>query len=148
MMNIGFKRMVILARENRGGLGVNGEPLMLDVCCCQSRSFFLFFFGLHLWCMEVPRLWVELKLQLLVYTTTTATAMPDLSHSCNLCHSFMWQCLILNLLSKDRDWTHILMDTSWVLNPMSHNGNSLKVLVFMLGSGFTCAHWLLKITDS
>ena len=31
----------------------------------------------------------------------------------------------LNPLSKTRDQTHILMDTSRVLNPLSHNGNTL-----------------------
>ena len=30
-------------------------------------------------------------------------------------------------LSEARDWTHILMDTSQVLNLMSHNGNSLAL---------------------
>ena len=29
-----------------------------------------------------------------------------------------------NPLSRDRDWTHILMDTSQVLDPLSHNRNS------------------------
>ena len=41
---------------------------------------------------------------------TTATAMPDLSHVCNLCCSF-WQRQILNPLSKARDQTHIFTET-------------------------------------
>ena len=44
----------------------------------QLDSFFFFVFvGPHLRHMEVPRLGVELELQLLAYAT--ATAMPDLS---------------------------------------------------------------------
>ena len=39
---------------------------------------FFFFLGLHLHHIEVPRLGVELELQLLAYTT--ATAMVDLSY--------------------------------------------------------------------
>ena len=31
---------------------------------------------------------------------------------------------ILNPLSEARDLTHILLDTSQVLNPLSHSGNS------------------------
>ena len=31
---------------------------------------------------------------------------------------------ILNPLSKARDGTHILMDTIWVHNPLSYNGNA------------------------
>ena len=31
---------------------------------------------------------------------------------------------ILSPLSEARDRTRILMDTKWVLNPLSHNGNS------------------------
>ena len=51
---------------------------------------FLFFWSfcllrLRLWHMEVPRLGVSSQLQLLAYTTVTAT--PDLSHICNLHHS-------------------------------------------------------------
>ena len=48
--------------------------------------FFSFFFlGLHPLHMEVPRLGVELVLQLLAYTTATATA--DLSCVCDLHHN-------------------------------------------------------------
>ena len=67
------------------------------------------------------RLRVESELQLPAYTT--ATAMPDLSHSCNLHHS-LWQCQILNILSKARDRTCNLIDTSRVHNLLTHNGNS------------------------
>ena len=79
-------------------------------------SVFLFvclfvFLGLHLWHMEVTRLGVESELQLLA--CATGTAMPDLSGVCNL-HCSSQQHRILNPLSKARDWTPILMDTSWV----------------------------------
>ena len=71
--------------------------------------------------MEVPRLGVKTELQLLVYTT--ATAIPDLSHTCDLFHRSQ-QHRILNPLSEARDPTHILLDTSRVVNLSSHNGNS------------------------
>ena len=60
----------------------------------------IFFYDL--WHMEVPRLRVKSELQLPAYTTTTAT--PDLSYVCDL-HQSPRQC--------------------WILNPLSHNGNSL-----------------------
>ena len=58
-----------------------------------------------------------MELQLPAYTTATATLDP--SHICDLCHSW-----ILNPLSEVRDQIHIVMDTSWILNSLSHNGNS------------------------
>ena len=67
------------------------------------------FLGPHLRHMEVPRLGVELELQLPAYTTATATWY--LSHNCDLHHSSR-QCRILNALSEARDGTCILMDTS------------------------------------
>ena len=76
--------------------------------------FFFFFFvllGLYLQHMEVPRLEVKLELRLPAYTTVTATWDP--SHVCNLHHSSR-QRQILNPLSKGRDQTHNLMDTSQV----------------------------------
>ena len=79
--------------------------------------FFAFFLVLHLQHMEVPRLAVEIELQLPAYTTATATPYP--SHICNLHHSSQQRQIINSL----RDRTCILMDTSWVRNLLSHNGN-------------------------
>ena len=89
--------------------------------------------------MEFPRLGVESELQLLAYPTATAT--QDLSCVCNLHHS-SWQRLILNPVSEARDWTRILMDTSRVCNPLSHDGNSRMFLFlyfyFFPFYGHTC----------
>ena len=57
-------------------------------------------------CMEVPRLGVDLELQLPACTTAT----PDPSCICNL-HRSLQQRGILNPLSEARDWTRIFMDT-------------------------------------
>ena len=61
--------------------------------------------------MEVPRLGVELELQALAYTT--ATAIRDQNHICDLYCSSR-QCQTPNPLSKARDRTHFLMDTNRV----------------------------------
>ena len=50
--------------------------------------------------MEVPRLGVELELQLLVYTTAIAT--QDLSHILDI-HHCSWQHWILNSPSEAKD---------------------------------------------
>ena len=72
---------------------------------------FLVFLGHHLWHTELPRIGVKLELQLLAYTTATAT--PDPSLVCKL-HLSSQQCRILNPLSGLRDLHHVLMYTSWV----------------------------------
>ena len=61
--------------------------------------------------MEVPMLGVESELQLLA--CTTAIAMLDLSHVCNL-HRSSGQCQILNLLIEARDGTPVFVDSSQV----------------------------------
>ena len=81
----------------------------------------LFVSGLHLWHMEVPRLGFEWELQLQAYTISTAIPDPGPIHDLHPC---LKQPQILNPLSKARYQTHILKDTSGVLNPLSHNGNS------------------------
>ena len=58
--------------------------------------------------MEVPGLGVESEMQLLAYTT--ATAMLDLLHILDLCHSLR-QRWILNPLSEARDRTLFFVDT-------------------------------------
>ena len=60
--------------------------------------FFFAFSGQHLQPMEVPRLGVELELQLLVYSTAFLT-QPR------------W---IRNSLSEVRDQTPVLVRTSWI----------------------------------
>ena len=61
--------------------------------------------------MEVPRLREESELQLLAYTT--AIALWDPSRIFNLHHS-SGQHWVLNPLSKARDQTCIIMNTSWI----------------------------------
>ena len=56
---------------------------------------------------------------------TTATATPNQSHICNLCHS-LWGCLILNPLSKARNQTCILTETMSLLTHWATTGTSQK----------------------
>ena len=61
--------------------------------------------------MGVPRLGVELELQMQAYTTTQAT--PDLSYVCHLHHRPL-QCWLLNLTSEARDRTRVLIDANQI----------------------------------
>ena len=67
--------------------------------------YFIVFLGLHPW------LGVKQELQLPAYAT--ATAMQDPSHIYDLRQSSQ-QCQILNPMSKARDRTRVLMDSSRV----------------------------------
>ena len=75
--------------------------------------YFFIFLGPHLWYMEVPRLGVKSELQLPTYATATATAMQDQAVS-SIYTAAHGNAMILNPLSKARDWAHILMDPSQV----------------------------------
>ena len=77
--------------------------------------------------MEIPRLGAESELQLPAYTT--ATAVPDPGRICKI-HRNSGQHWILNPLSKARDRTYILMNTSRVLNLLSHNRNSNFIIFY------------------
>ena len=79
--------------------------------------------------MEFLRLGVESELQLLAYDTATATRNPNCIH--NLHHSLP-QGQILNPLSRARDQTRVLMDTSRVCFRSATTGNS-KLSILILG---------------
>ena len=89
----------------------------------QDKLYLFFFGGPHLWQMEVPSLRVDSELQL--PADATASATPDPSCICDL-HRSAWQRQILNPLSEAREQTCVLMDTSGVLNLLSHNGNASR----------------------
>ena len=67
--------------------------------------------GPHPQHMEVTRLGVKLELQLQAYTTVTATPDPSCVYDI---HRSSLQSQILNPLSRARDRTSVLKDTSWV----------------------------------
>ena len=90
--------------EVAGGLGTPLNKHFSRASSVPSWGYFVLFcfvfLGPHPQHMEVPRLGVELEVQLPVYTS--ATAMPDLSRVCNL-HCSSRQCQIPNPLSEARD---------------------------------------------
>ena len=79
--------------------------------------------------MDVLGLAVGSELQLPAYSRATVAGDP--SRVCDLHHSSQ-QRQSLNPRSEARDGTHILMDTSQVLNSLSHGGNSINPLILEL----------------
>ena len=88
---------------------------MLIIVLRNLHSFFCFV----LFCFRAaPRAYgssqsIKAESELQVQAYATATAMPDLSHICNLHHSSR-QHQILNPLSKATDRTRNLMVPSWI----------------------------------
>ena len=99
------------------------DPLSLcDVLLCllyPSLFFYFLFIFIFLHFRATPAAYGSCfqtrsqKLEQQQLTYATVTAMQDLSRVCDLHHS-LWQCQILNPLSKTRDQTCILMETSQV----------------------------------
>ena len=120
--------------EDTGAASVGGvtSPQTLP---WAARLFIYLFLGSYLPCMEVLRLGVKSELWLPAYAAAIATSDP--SRICNL-HRGSQQCRILNPLSEARDGTHILMDTSWVLNLLSHSGNSLFIYLSIFANKSEC----------
>ena len=87
----------------------------------RTHIFFFFLFFSFSFYSCTCGLRVKLELQLPVYATATASLDP--SCICHL-HCNSRQNQILNPLREARDGAHILMDTSRVLNLLSHNRNS------------------------
>ena len=80
--------------------------------------------------MEVPRLGVELELQLSAYIT--ATAMQHPSHICDLHHS-SWQCQIPDSPIEARDqmitgWIHFRYATMGTPREISHFDSKFFIL--------------------
>ena len=88
---------------------------------------FICFLGLRPRHIAVPRLGVQLELQLPAY----ATATSDLSHVCNLHHSSL-QRGILNPLSEARDQTCNLLIPSWICFCCTTTGTPVKFLMSRL----------------
>ena len=109
-----------------------------DIWCGTSLilflSFFVFCFCFCLIFRTAPaaygssRLRVESELQLPAYTTATETQDP--SHVCELHHS-SWQHQIPNPLSKARDQTSILMDTSQIRFHWATMGTPWNIFLYV-----------------
>ena len=81
------------------------KDIRLSIHWSRQGSFYLIYLFIYFFraapaAYEVPKLGAESELQLLAYTTATATPGP--SHVCDLHHSSQ-QCWILNPLSEARD---------------------------------------------
>lgn len=102
--SVSLKLLVLVLSTVLNNMPSNPSFLILFLFFC--------FLGPHSQHMEVPRLGVQSELQPLAYATATAT--PDPSHICDPHHRSQ-QHQILNPLSKARDPTRVLMDTSRIL---------------------------------
>ena len=97
---------IIVSLLGKTGWRVHRTSCTLFCCCCCC---FVCFLGPHLRHMEVPRLGVQLELQLPGCTTATVTWDPSRIFGV---HHSSWQCWVLNPLSKARDQTCNLMFSS------------------------------------
>ena len=93
-------------RASKGFLTARKDPVLRGVAWFSASLFFVFcflFLGLHLQHMEVPRLGIDLELELQAYIR--ATAMRDPIHVWEL-HWQLGQHGILNPLSEEGSNLH------------------------------------------
>ena len=109
----------------------------VSFCGCVS------FVGPHMRHPEVPR--PEVKWELPTGTGHPPTPQPRQICVCDLHHS-SWQCQIFNL-SQARDRTHLLVDTSQVLYPLSHSENSKKRDFFSAYTFYTVLRFLNHVNS-
>ena len=104
--------------------GSKGENMKWKNVFCLYKSFFVFCFSLfRVKSVAYGRSQAKGHSGTAAASLCHSHCMPDPSRVYDLhCRSQLYQ--ILNPLSGARDWTHILMDISRVLNLQSHNGNS------------------------
>ena len=95
--------------------------LTLFLHVVKQISYGFSFFRPHLWHMKVPRLRSNQSCN--CWPRPQSRPCQIQAKVCDLGHSSR-QCQIFNLLGEAREQTHILMDTSWVLKPLSHDENS------------------------
>ena len=98
-------------------------PTLYFIFVCVPYHFFLSFFLL----MDTPVAYGSFQAtgQIRAATVAYATAMvtPDLSYNCDLSHR-LWQCPDPSPTEQGQELNYIFTGTCWVLNPLSHNGNS------------------------
>ena len=80
---------------------------------CLIFLYIQIFLWLHLW-SSWARSWIRAAAACLYCLHHNHTVMPGPSCICDLCHCLR-QYWIFNPQIEARDWTHILMDTSWVI---------------------------------
>ena len=126
------------------------EPLLYCQQCYYqvfSLSFFLLS-GLHLWHLEIPRLGLNQSSSCL---PKPQPEQRDLSCICDPCSS-SWQFGVLNPWIEATDWTHVLLDTSWVHYHWATRGtqdSSLKKffsIARLISVSQDCCKGLQKIT--
>ena len=111
---------------------------------CYTGLFLVFFFlGLHLLHMDVPRLWGGVGRIGAAAASHRHSNARSLSHVCDLHHSNAGS---LTHWVRPRIKTRILMDTSQVLNLMSHNGNSHSRSLLVIY--FICSRMYMLIPNS
>ena len=99
---------------------------LVSACDLQKNSFFLLMVSPTAYGCSQARGQIRAAIASLHHSHSNTRSEPHLQRASSQQHQ------MLNPLSKARVRSWILMDTSWILNSMSHNGNSTKKFFFQL----------------